>query len=296
VRRLSLALLVLVLLGGFGYTSVTILDERQQAFRTRLGSPETLLGAALKDPGPYISIPGLHELHVYDKRLLRYDAEPRALNLVDKTRIEVDFYIVWRIEDPELRRSRVAGGRPAVLSLLDDCAFNALRDELARQPIDQLLSESRRAITRSIAVDCDERLRPRGISIADLQIRDARYPDANLATIYQRMRTERERFAKRYRAEGEEEARKVRSAADRESRVLRADAERQSLTLRGTGDADAARIYAEAYDQDKEFYSFVRSLQAYERALDDQTTLVLSPELPFLRYLFRDVSAPPGRR
>jgi membrane protease subunit HflC len=139
---------------------------------------------------------------------------------------------------------------------------------------------------QTIAQNSAAKLAPLGIQLVDLKIRRTDYPQANLDRIFQRMRTERQRFAKKFRAEGEESARTIRAKADRESQVLRADAQRRSAELRGEGDALAARIYAEAYGKDPEFYAFMRSLEAYQKALDDQTTLILSPKLPFLRYLF----------
>ncbi len=100
------------------------------------------------------------------------------------------------------------------------------------------------------------------------------------------MRTERDRFAKKYRAEGDEESQKIRSEAEKQSAILRAEGQREAVQLRGEGDAEAARIYAEAYGQDRDFYVFVRSLEAYREALAGETTLVLSPNSPFLKYLF----------
>lgn len=288
MRRLLALLLVIAALGVFAAFCLVVLDEREQAFRTRLGAPETLLGAVLDEPGVYVRIPFLHEVHRYERRLLRYDAEPRELQLAGSLPVEVDYYLVWRIRDPRVLRERVGASRQQVLKLLDDTAFNEVRNVLAQHPLSALLSEQRGALTEEITTSVGEKLRPQGIEIVDLQIRDARYPEANLGRIFERMRSERGRVAKRIRAEGEEQGRNIRSEAEREAQVLRAEARRDAERLRGEGDADAARIYANAYDQDREFYAFMRSLEAYRRALDDETTVILSPQLPFLRYLFEE--------
>jgi membrane protease subunit HflC len=160
-----------------------------------------------------------------------------------------------------------------------------VRTVLAQHSIADLLSEVRDRITRQITANCHEKLQPQGLAVVDFQIRRTDYPAENLDRIFERMRKERERFAKGSRAQGEEEARKVRAEADRDSTIERARAERRAQELRGEGDAEAARIYAEAYGQDPEFYAYLRSLEAYGRALDERTMLVLGDDNPFLKYL-----------
>ena len=143
-----------------------------------------------------------------------------------------------------------------------------------------------------IAEACDRDMRPRGIRVTDLGIRRTDFPEANLKQVYERMRKERERFARTFRAEGEEEANKIRSKADLDSQLLRAEAQRRSTELRGEGDSTAARTYADAYNQDPEFYAFVRSLEAYQTALDSETTVILSRDVPFLKHLFQGGAKP----
>jgi membrane protease subunit HflC len=276
---------------------VVILDETEIGFRTVLDNPEpTLLGVPLNvpvldEPGVYVVIPGLHTLYLYDRRAQRFDAEPRELNLAENYRLEVDYYLVYRIVDPRKLR-QVFGSVRRLAELLDDTAFSEVRDVLATHAFEDLLSPKRPEITAGIAARCGAKLEPGGIEVLDFRIRRTDHPEANRARIFERMRAERDRFAKRYRAEGDEEARRVRSEADRQGVVLAAEGRREGEKLRGEGDAEAARVYAGAYGADPEFYSFKRSLEAYEKALDDETTLILSPQSPFLRYLF-DVAAPP---
>lgn len=283
----------------FATFCVVILDEREIGFRTVLGDPEpSLFGISLNrpvldEPGLYVVIPGLHDLHRYDRRVQRFDAEPRELNLAANYRLEVDYYLVYRITDPQ-KLFTVFGTRRRLTELLDDTAFSEVRDVLATHAFEDLLSDKRPEITSKIAERAGQKLGRGGIEVLDFRIRRTDHPEANRARIFGRMRAERDRFAKRYRAEGDEEARRVRSEADRQSVVLAAEGTREGLALRGQGDAEAARIYAEAYGEDPEFYSFKRSLEAYEKALDRETTLILSPDSPFLKYLF-DVSAPAPR-
>ena len=289
-RWLSLLLLVAAL-GVFGAFCVVVIDVREQGFRTVLGDPDPkILGfsynqAVLTEPGLYVRIPGIHELRRYDRRLLLYDADPKELYLADQLAILVDYYLTYRIEDPQLFRQEIRT-EERLLRQLDDVSFSQVREILGNHLIGDLLSPRRREIMQRIAEACDRDMRPRGIRVTDLGIRRTDFPEANLAQVYERMRKERERFARKFRAEGQEEAQKVRSRADLESQVLRADATRRSVELRGEGDSEAARTYADAYNQDPDFYAFVRSLEAYRQALDGDTTVILSRDVPFLRYLF----------
>ena len=295
-----LALLLLVgALGVFGTFCVVVIDVREQGFRTVLGNPDPkILGfsfnqAKLTEPGLYLRIPGLHELRLYDRRLLLYDAEAKELYLADQLAILVDYYLTYRIEDPQLFRQEIRT-EERLLRQLDDTSFSQVREILGNHVIGDLLSPQRREIMKRIAEACDRDMRPRGIRVTDLGIRRTDFPEANLEQVYERMRKERERFARKFRAEGDEEARKIRSKADLDSQVLRAGAQRRSTEIRGEGDSEAARTYADAYNKDPDFYAFVRSLEAYRKALDGETTVILSRDVPFLKHLF-DGGAPATR-
>jgi membrane protease subunit HflC len=291
---------ILLLLAAFGVAAsfcIVILDEREQAFRTFLNDPDfKMFGAqlgqpVLTEPGWYVRVPGLQQLYLYDRRLLRYDAKPRDLYTSEKLLIQVDYYAMWHIEDPRLFFESVKTYEEASRRL-DTVTYSEVRKTLAQHPLSDLLSPERTVLMSQITEACDATLSSLGIRVADLRLRRTNYPETNLVRVFERMRTERDRFAKRYRAEGEEEARAIRSRAERESEVLRAEAGRKSEQIRGEGDARATSIYAEAYGQDAEFYAFVRSLEAYRKALDAQTTVIMSPSSPFLRYLFQDSSRP----
>ncbi len=298
MRALFLLLLALALAVGASFCLV-ILDEREIAFRTALGDPDSVLnlGSAVLDrPGLHVRVPGLHTLERFDKRLQRYDSQARELQMASNYLILVDYYLTWRIDNPRLLRQ---GVRPRELSrILDDTAYSEVRTVLGQHAVEELLSPGRAAITGEIAERVRSKLAPLGIGVVDLQVRRTDLPESNLARAFDRMRTDRDRVAQRLRAEGEGEARRIRSEADRDSVRIRAEGERRAAELRGEGDARAAETYAGAYAKDPEFYSFVRSLEAYGKALDDQTTLVLSEKSPFLRHLFSNGAntATPGSR
>lgn len=311
MRRWLAAVLVLLAGGAFARLCVVILDEREQAFRTLLNEPEfrafgvRLNRPELTEPGVYLRIPGLHQIYLYDRRQLRYDADPRELYTKEKQLIEVDYFAIWQIEAP---RQFFEGTRTYenASRRLDTVTYSEVRKTLGLHSLSELLSERRSEIMRAIAERCDENLRPRGIRVRDLRIRRSDYPEANLARIFDRMRSERQRFATRARAEGDEAARGIRSGAERESQVIAATATRQGQQIRGEGDARAAEIYARAYGQDPDFYAFLKSLETYQGSLDDSTTLVVTPKSYFLRYFLPDSgkltpgsrgsAAPPGPR
>jgi membrane protease subunit HflC len=276
---------------------VQVLDEREQGFRTLLAQPDLevqgvpLNRPILAEPGWYVVIPGLHDLYRYDRRLIRHAGEPRELYVGEKLLLQVDYYMLWRIADPrrffESFRTVERARRQ-----VDDATYSAVRKTLAQHTLESLLSPKRAELLAAITRESDDALAPLGVRVADVRIRAVNYPAANLARVYDRMRTERGRVARRLRAEGEESARAIRAQADFDARVVRAEAEREALETRGEGDAAAARIYSDAYGRSPEFYSFVRSLEAYRTALDGDTTLVLSRKDPFLRHLLKDG---PGR-
>jgi membrane protease subunit HflC len=300
VRGSIVLLLVVATVVVVGAFCVVILDQREIAFRTLLDRAEFEVGGVklnepiLSEPGLYLSVPILHRVRRYDKRLLRFDARPQNAYTSQGDLILIDYYVIWRIEDP--RRFYEAFPTDTWIenarNRIDNTTYNRLRNALAQQTIGDLLSDQREGIVRRITQAAADEMERQGIRIVDLQIRGLAYPEQNVEQVYKRMRSERERFALRARAEGEEESRAIRSKADEQVQITLAQALRDAERLRGEGDAEAARIYAEAFNRDPEFYAFVRSLEAYEKALDSQTTLILSPEVPFLKYLFQMM--PPG--
>ena len=284
-------LLIVLTLAVASLFCVVILDEREQAFRTLLNEPEpsvfgiSLNQANLVEPGWYLRVPFLHEFYRYERRNLHFHSTPHSLNTVDRTLVDVDYYVIWRIANPQ-RFFESNRGEAAALQRIDELSYSEVREAVNKHTLRDLLSERREEVQREIVAGAAAALEPLGVVVVDVRIGGAIYPTANLDRVYERMRTERRRYAMKFRAEGEQQARGIRSQAEAESQVILAGAERESLRLRGEGDAEAARIYADAYGGDPEFYAFVRSLEAYRKSLDRETTLVLSRGSSFLKYLF----------
>ena len=160
-----------------------------------------------------------------------------------------------------------------------------LREVIGQKRLMQVLKAERRAILDEITQQSSEAVKRFGVDVRDVRINRTELPRGTEANVYARMRTERQRLARKYRAEGDEEGRRIRAEADREARVLVAEAQRDAELLRGEGDAEAARIYAEAHGADPGFYDFVRSLEAYRKTLGGSTTLVLPPDSEFFKLL-----------
>jgi membrane protease subunit HflC len=285
----------------FALFCVTIIDEREQGFRTVLNQADpTLFGVALNrpnltEPGWYIVIPGLHELSLYPRQNILFHSAKRSLNTVERTLVDADYYVVWRIADPR-RFYEANRSEETAVQRIDELTYSEVRETVNKHGLADLLGPARDELQREITAASDAKLAPLGVHVVDVRLGATLYPEENLSRVYERMRTERERFALKFRAEGEQQARALRSKADGESQVILAQAQRESLRLRGEGDAEASKIYAEAYSGDPEFYAFFRSLEAYRKSLDAQTTVVLSPGSGFLKYLFDMNGAPKSEK
>lgn len=281
--------LVLVFLA----VSFRIVEERYVVFRTFFGDPEPAYAPFAKPviagPDWYLDIPIVNEVEVYDQRIKRFQSSPQVLNM--DVAIEVGYFVAWRIEEP--RRLRENAEPNELLRLIDDTTYNAVRNVLGRSRLADLLSAKRGDLVREMQALSDAELDRIGIEVIDLGIRQVSYPESDEDAVFEQMKEDFAKQAKEIRAKGEARAREIRAKADEQSQVELAEARKVAAELRGEGDARSAELYAVAYNQDREFYKFLRSLEAYRRALDEQTTVVLSPDSPFLRYLFGEGIEPP---
>ncbi|MCB1197891.1 MAG: protease modulator HflC [Bdellovibrionota bacterium] len=263
-------------------SSTYLVREWEQAIVIELGKPKRTVTEA----GLHFKIPMIENVVRFEKRLLEYDAEPRALITGDKQQVVVDNYSRWKIVDPLKFYQSVRTVNGAV-SRLDDVIYSALREILGQRTLKDLISIQRSEICQK-ALDISNETMARegyGIEVVDVRIKRADLPEKNTRNVFARMRTEREQLAKKYRAEGEEEARKIRSEAEKEARIILANAKKESEILRGSGDALSTKIYAKAYNQDPIFYEFVRTLDSYKKIFKDETAVYLTPDSKILKLL-----------
>jgi membrane protease subunit HflC len=254
--------------------------EWMQAMVIQLGEPVRVV----QEPGLYWKIPFVQSVTYFDRRILDQATSPKEILTRDKQQLVVDNYTRWRIVDPLqfVRSVRDEGGAQ---SRLDDIVYSNLRETLGRHTLREIVSEKRTELMESITKRSDEKAREYGIEVVDVRVKRVDLPEKNELNVFNRMRTERERLAKKFRAEGDEEARKIRSNSDKEVQILMADARQKSEIIRGEGDAQAVAIFADAYGRDPEFYEFVRTLEAYRNTLTANTTVILSPHSDFFRLL-----------
>jgi len=262
-----------------------------QAVVLQLGEPVR----TVREPGLYVKIPFIQTVLYFDKRLLEYDASAKELLTRDKQQLVVDNYTRWKIVDP-LKFYQAVRDEGGAQSRLDDIIYSNLRENFGRQTLLEILSTRREALMEEVTRKSDQKTRDYGIEVIDVRIKRADLPEKNEQNVFGRMRTERERLAKKYRAEGDEEARKITSGSDKDALVLLAEAKRESEVTRGQGDAEAVKIYADAYGRDVDFFKLVRTLDAYRKALPDTTSVVMSPDAEFLRFLKGVDPAPQPQR
>ena len=271
----------LVWLGNFDRGPFLITREDQQKIVLLFGKPLLVR----TEPGLALRLPFVTDLLTYDKRRLYLSTEPITAQTRDQELLVIDNYVIWRIEDPVQYRSSFPLGRGAAEAQINQVVNNDLREVIGQRTLSEVVTASRVDVMQAITHKSDENLRASGIRIEDVRINRTELPAPTEENVYARMRTERERLARKERAEGEQEGRTIRAQADREAQVIVAEAKRDAEIERGQGDADATRIFAEAYSADPEFYSFVRGLEAYRKAIGPKTTLVLSPSSEFFRLL-----------
>jgi membrane protease subunit HflC len=276
--RLLIGLGLVVIL-ALAQTAFTI-SEVEQGMIVQFGNPQRIL----QEPGLYFKLPVIQTLVRFEKRVLTTDARTAEYLTLDKKRVLVDHVSRWRIQEP-LEFYRSVRDQERAMARLDDLISARLRQETAKHNFLDFVREKREEIMQVVTKDTKETATSFGIEVLDVRIKGLDLPKEVQASVFARMRAERERIAKRYRAEGEERAREIRAGADREREVIVATAYETSQKLSGEGDAQATAIYAQAFGQDPEFYAFTRRLQAYEKILSSGTTLVLPPDSELLRYL-----------
>jgi membrane protease subunit HflC len=264
---------------GINLTFFTV-DQTERAIVVQLGKPVRVV----EKPGLHFRLPFVQQVIFFERRILTYDAAPAEILTEDKKNLVVDNYAKWKIVNP-LRFYQTVRNVSGAQTRLDDIIYSEIRVELGVHSLNQILSEEREQIMRNVTAKTDTVAEAYGIKVVDVRIKRADLPAQNEQAVYGRMNAERERQAKKYRSEGQEEAQKIRSTADKERAIIFAQAYRQAQEIKGKGDAESIRTYAQAFERNPEFFEFTRTLEAYKRALKDETTLVLTPDNQFLNYL-----------
>jgi membrane protease subunit HflC len=262
------------------WSSVFTVYQTQQALVVRLGNPV----AVVSTPGLHFKAPFIDSVISIDRRILDLEAPPQEVIASDQKRLVVDAFARYRIEDA-LRFYQTLGSINGANSQLSILLNSALRRVLGEVTFTHVVRDQRAELMSRIQKLMDQEARSYGIQVVDVRIRRADLPEQNSQAVYQRMQTERQREAAEFRAQGGQRAQEIRSRADRDVTVLVADAQSKAEQIRGEGDAKRNQIFAEAFSKDPGFFTFYRSMQAYENGLKSKDTrFLLKPDSSFFRY------------
>jgi membrane protease subunit HflC len=240
-------------------------------------------GAKLPFRIPFIRVPLIHTVLVFDKRIQYLNAAAAEIEIAGNERLIVDYYALWQIKDPLLFRRSFPGGADEARSLIRGTVGALVGDSVGTLTMAELLA--RAEVLETLDELATEALVSSGVRVIDVRINRTELPLPAEKATFEQMREQRRAISREKRAIGEREARELRAKANRTATELVAVARAESEVLRGEGDAEAARIYAAAYGNDIEFYSFVRSLEAYRKTLRENTTMVVPPDHEFFKFL-----------
>lgn len=275
---------ILIIAGIFtALQSVFIVKQTEYAIKFRLGE----VVRTDYEPGLHFKTPFINNVVKFDRRLQLLDMQPEQMNTAEQKYVDVDYYIQWRIDDPREFYISTSGGdfriaRTRLAQLIRD----DLREEFAKRTLNEVVSIQRRDMMEELQEQAGANADQFGIAINDVRIKKIELTEEVLGSVFNRMETQRTEYANELRSLGRERAEEIRADADRQVRIRLAEAERDAARLRGDGDARATSTYAAAYQRDPEFYSFIRSLEAYRNSFGaDGDILLLDSESDFFRYL-----------
>ena len=264
------------------FNALFIVRQTQQTLILQFGDPIRII----QKPGLNIKIPLIQTAIYYDVRILEFDAEVEEVILSDQKRLLVDAFIRYKIVDP-LKFYQAVGNENGFKARVTGLLSGSLRRVMGGDPLEVVLSQDRTSLMEKIQEGINLEAVNFGVSIVDVRIKRADLPKANSEAIFGRMRAEREKEARQFRAEGAEESQKIKAKAEKNKVIIVAEAKKKSQIIKGLGDEEAVRIYANAFNKDKEFFAFYRSMEAYKQAFlegEDDPTLILSPDSDFFKY------------
>ena len=279
---LKVAVFFLVVLVGVSNT-LYVISEFERGITLRFGQ---LIEADIQ-PGLHVKVPFLDDVRRFDARILTVDAQPASFFTVEKKRLIVDSYAKWKIANVETYYKATTGLERNAENRLAKRINDGLRNQFGTRTLREVVSGERDLLMKNITQELNGSVRDElGIEIVDIRVKRIDLPQEVSSQVFRRMTAERDKEAQELRSTGKEKAEKIRASADRERTIELANAYRDAEELRGEGDAKAASIYAEAYQQDAEFYSFIRSLNAYKAAFSSKGDIMLvEPDSQFFKYL-----------
>lgn len=299
----ALAIIIAIAMDG-----MFVVNEKQQAVVTQFGRP---VGDAIQQPGLKFKTPFIQEVHMFDSRYLEWDGDPNQIPTKDKKFIFVDTFARWQITDP-LQFFKRMGTERSAQSRLDDILDGETRDEIASHELEEVVRSSNRqpdnegaiveiekdtlsqitigrdSLQQRIQVEGNKQAQELGVEVLDFRIKRINYVEDVRKQVYERMRSERNRIADKFISEGQGEASRINGQKEKELQQIQSEAFRKAEEIRGDADAKAAAIYNRAYDkspQSRELYQFTKTMEGLENTVDQKTSLILSTESEFYKYL-----------
>ncbi len=275
----SVILAVVFLVGSQG---LYVINEKERAIKLKF---REVVGADIQ-PGLHWKMPLIENVKRFDARVLTLDSDPSRFLTAGKKYVIVDSFAKWRIKNVRAYYKATSGNRNEASKLLANLVNKGLRDEIAARSLHEVVSGERdELMTKLTGLLNKETQDDLGIEVLDVRVKAIDLPEDLSKSVYDRMSAEREREAREHRSQGRELAEGIQADADRQQTIIEAEAYRDAERTRGTGDADASRIYADAFNKDPEFYAFTRSLKAYTESFKEDDVILLKPDSEFFRYL-----------
>ena len=276
-------ILIAVLALFIGTNALYVIKETERAALLQFGE---VVNPSIQ-PGLHVKIPFVNNVRKFDGRILTVDSQPERFFTQEKKALIVDSYAKFRVSDTTKFYTATNGEEARAMGLLAQRINNGLRNEVATRTIQEVVSGERDQLMIDLSLELNQVAQDElGVELVDVRVKQIVLPPDVSESVYRRMNAEREKEAREHRSQGQELAEGIRAAADREVTVIKANAYRDAELIRGDGDAQATSIYADAFNQDPEFYSFTRSLKAYQEAFQGQgDVLLLQPDSEFFRYL-----------
>jgi len=264
-----------------GLTAFTV-NERELAIKLQVGE----VVESAYEPGIHFKIPIIQTVRKFPSRIMKIDDEPQRVFTLERTAMQVDYFVQWRIVDEVPFYTSTGGSQFIAMERLREIIKNSIVTEFGKRTVQEAISVERLELMSDMLASAATTAKGLGIELIDFRIKQVEFVEDVRNSVYNQMREERAQVAAEIRAEGREAAELIRSTAEKDRTVILAEANRDGQIIRGEGDAGSAEIYASAFNKDAEFYSFYRSLDAYKKSIGKSgDILVLDPNNEFFRYL-----------
>ena len=275
-------LIILIFLSIIGFKAFTFtVDEKELALKLKIGK----VVKSNYEAGLHWKIPGVHEVKKFDSRIQTLDNEPTSILNTDNEYLEVDYFVKWRIKDVVTYYTTFNGFKLDAERRLSDVIKNSLLEEFSHRTLEEVIATERLEITKSLKLKSRPIAENFGIDVVDVRIKRINLSDAVSDSVFGRMESERAAEAAEHRSNGEKQAVEIRATTDKKIRIMIAEATKNAALLKGQGEAAATRIYAGAYNKNKELYSFLRSLEAYNNSFNgSDSMMVLDPKSEFFKH------------